>query len=145
MAQMELNVFKLESGNYEFDDSEIKQRYDNQKQLNAQLQEQKRWLEHELEDVSNYPLCTSPTFFLFIDAVKMQTHYRRPSLFMVLLFAVMTIHIKFNWNITPVLCSKPELTICGFAIHVQIFLERNSCEYRGFDVFFLSDKNENPK
>ena len=51
---MELNVFKLEAGNYEFDDSEIKQRYDNQKQLNAQLQEQKRWLEHELEDVSNY-------------------------------------------------------------------------------------------
>jgi hypothetical protein len=52
---MELNVFKLESGNYEYDDSEIKQRYDNQKQLNAQLQEQKRWLEHELEDVSNKP------------------------------------------------------------------------------------------
>jgi hypothetical protein len=52
VAQLELNVFKLESGNYEFDDSEIKQRYDNQKQLNAQLHEQKRWLEHELEEVS---------------------------------------------------------------------------------------------
>ena len=52
VAQMELNVFKLESGNYEYDDSEIKQKYDNQKQLNAQLQEQKRWLEHELEEVS---------------------------------------------------------------------------------------------
>ena len=51
MAQLELNVYKLESGNYEFDDSEIKQKYDNQKQLNAQLQEQKRWLEHELEEV----------------------------------------------------------------------------------------------
>jgi hypothetical protein len=61
---MELNVYKLESGNYEFDDSEIKQRYDNQKQLNAQLQEQKRWLEHELEDVST---------IRFLDAVKMQT------------------------------------------------------------------------
>ena len=51
VAQLELNVYKLESGNYEFDDSEIKQKYDNQKQLNAQLQEQKRWLEHELEEV----------------------------------------------------------------------------------------------
>ena len=58
---MELNVFKLESGNYEFDDSEIKQRYDNQKQLNAQLQEQKRWLEHELEDVSNYYVLHRPS------------------------------------------------------------------------------------
>ena len=49
---MERNVFQLESGNYDFDDSEIKQRYDNQRQLNIQLQEQKRWLEHELEEVS---------------------------------------------------------------------------------------------
>ena len=49
---METNVFKLEGGNYEFDDSEIKQSYDNQKQLNTQLQEQKRWLEHELEEVN---------------------------------------------------------------------------------------------
>ena len=51
VAQMEVNVFKLEGGNYEFDDSDIKQRYDNQKQLNNQLQEQKRWLEHELEEI----------------------------------------------------------------------------------------------
>jgi len=48
---MERNVFELESGNYDFDDSEIKQRYDNQRQLNVQLQEQKHWLEHELEEV----------------------------------------------------------------------------------------------
>ena len=48
---MERNVYQLESGNYDFDDSEIKQKYDNQRQLNIQLQEQKRWLEHELEEV----------------------------------------------------------------------------------------------
>ena len=46
---MEANVIALESGNPEADDSEMKQKYDNQKQLNVQLQEQKRWLEHELE------------------------------------------------------------------------------------------------
>ncbi len=51
LAEMERNVFELESGNYDFDDSEIKQRYDNQRQLNVQLQEQKHWLEHELEEV----------------------------------------------------------------------------------------------
>ena len=51
---MERNVYQLESGNYDFDDSEIKQKYDNQKQLNAQLQEQKRWLEHELEEVRSW-------------------------------------------------------------------------------------------
>ena len=80
---MEANVIALESGNPEADDSEMKQKYDNQKQLNVQLQgrlrslgcaiprphfrgsgidsrnlglnyliqEQKRWLEHELEQV----------------------------------------------------------------------------------------------
>lgn len=51
LAEMERNVYELESGNYDFDDSEIKQRYDNQRQLNVQLQEQKHWLEHELEEV----------------------------------------------------------------------------------------------
>ncbi len=48
---MEANVIALESGNADADDSEAKRKYDNQKQLNAQLQEQKRWLEHELEQV----------------------------------------------------------------------------------------------
>ena len=48
---MEQNVIQLESGNLEADDSQIKQKYDNQKQLNIQLAEQKRWLEHELEQV----------------------------------------------------------------------------------------------
>ena len=48
---MERNVLALESGNLEADDSEIKTKYDNQRQLNVQLQEQKRWLEHELEQV----------------------------------------------------------------------------------------------
>ncbi len=50
---MERTVNELEAGNYDADDSEIKHRYDNQRQLNIQLQEQKRWLEHELEQVSN--------------------------------------------------------------------------------------------
>lgn len=49
---MEANVIQLESGNFDADDSEIKQKYENQRQLNVQLQEQKRWLEHELEQVS---------------------------------------------------------------------------------------------
>lgn len=48
---MERNVMQLEAGNLEADDSEIKIKYDNQRQLNVQLQEQKRWLEHELEQV----------------------------------------------------------------------------------------------
>lgn len=48
---MERNVLDLESGHLEADDSEVKQKYDNQRQLNVQLQEQKRWLEHELEQV----------------------------------------------------------------------------------------------
>jgi hypothetical protein len=34
---MENNVIQLEAGNLEADDSEIKQKYDNQKQLNIQL------------------------------------------------------------------------------------------------------------
>jgi hypothetical protein len=75
VAEMERNVYQLEAGNYDVDDSEIKQKYDNQRQLNIQLQEQKRWLEHELEEVccfsppppqilfnSNYPF--SPTTLL---------------------------------------------------------------------------------
>ena len=52
---MEKNVMQLESGNLEADDSEIKQKFDNQRQLNVQLQEQKRWLEHELEQVGYHP------------------------------------------------------------------------------------------
>ena len=47
-----MNVLQLEQGNLEADDSEARQRYENQKQLNLQLMEQKRWLEHELEQVS---------------------------------------------------------------------------------------------
>ena len=47
---------QLESGNLEADDSEIKQKFDNQRQLNVQLQEQKRWLEHELEQVCQISL-----------------------------------------------------------------------------------------
>ena len=50
-GRMESNVIQLEAGNLEADDSEIKQKYDNQKQLNIQLSEQKRWLEHELEQI----------------------------------------------------------------------------------------------
>jgi hypothetical protein len=53
---MERTVSELEAGNYDADDSEVKHRYDNQRQLNIQLQEQKRWLEHELEQVQNYLL-----------------------------------------------------------------------------------------
>ena len=55
--------------------------------------------------------------------------YRRPSL-----FTVLTIHIKFKWNLTPVLCSKPGLAIRSFTIHIQIFLERNPRELRGKPV-----------
>lgn len=51
VRKMEGNVIQLEAGNLEADDSEIKQKYDNQKQLNIQLAEQKRWLEHELEQI----------------------------------------------------------------------------------------------
>ncbi len=53
---MERTVSELEAGNYDADDSEVKHRYDNQRQLNIQLQEQKRWLEHELEQVQIYLL-----------------------------------------------------------------------------------------
>ena len=41
------------SGNIEGEDSEPKQKYESQKQMNAQLLEQKKWLEHELEEVSH--------------------------------------------------------------------------------------------
>ena len=57
---MEANVIALESGNPEADDSEMKQKYDNQKQLNVQLQEQKRWLEHELEQGNSIGQKKSP-------------------------------------------------------------------------------------
>ena len=51
VRKMEANVLQLEAGNLEADDSPIKRKYDNQRQLNIQLVEQKKWLEHELEDV----------------------------------------------------------------------------------------------
>ena len=63
-------------------------------------------------------LCSVPVFQKF-------RNYWRPSLFAVLLFAVLTIHIKFMLSLTPVLS---ELAIRGSAIHIQIFLERNSRE-----------------
>ena len=51
ISLQEANVIQLEAGNLEADDSEIKRKYDNQRQLNIQLAEQKRWLEHELEQI----------------------------------------------------------------------------------------------
>ena len=51
LTQLEKAVLDLEAGNLSADDSEIKQRFDHQRQLNIQLQEQKRWLEHELEQI----------------------------------------------------------------------------------------------
>ena len=48
---MERNVLAMEAGNHETDDSDAKQKYEGQKQLNIQLMEQKRWLEHELEEI----------------------------------------------------------------------------------------------
>ena len=51
VRMLERSVMELEAGNLSADDSEIKVKYDNQRQLNVQLQEQKRWLEHELEQV----------------------------------------------------------------------------------------------
>ena len=51
---MEANVLQLEAGNVDADDSETKIRYENQRQLNVQLLEQKRWLEHELEQVREF-------------------------------------------------------------------------------------------
>ena len=48
---MEASVIQLEAGNLEADDSPIKRKYDSQRHLNIQLAEQKKWLEHELEDV----------------------------------------------------------------------------------------------
>ncbi len=56
-------------------------------------------------------------------------------LFVVLLFAIMTIHIKISWNLTPYLCSKPGIGIRGFAIHIHKKLERYPREYRGKLVF----------
>ena len=64
---MEKNVMQLESGNLEADDSEIKQKFDNQRQLNVQLQEQKRWLEHELEQVTKiWVINIKVTFYIYI-------------------------------------------------------------------------------
>ncbi|XP_040569312.1 uncharacterized protein [Lepeophtheirus salmonis] len=51
VTAMERNVLQLEGGNLSIDDSEEKQKYENQKHLNVQLQEQKKWLEHELEQI----------------------------------------------------------------------------------------------
>merc|ERR1711953_271669 len=51
VRMMERNVLAMEAGNHETDDSEAKQKYEGQKQLNIQLMEQKRWLEHELEEI----------------------------------------------------------------------------------------------
>jgi hypothetical protein len=69
--------------------------------------------------------------------------YRRPSLFTVLLFEVLTIHIHLKRNLTSCLCSKSGLAIRGFAIHIQIFLEPNPREYRGKPVFtqFMNNSN----
>ena len=77
VAQMEVNVFKLEGGNYEFDDSDIKQRYDNQKQLNNQLQEQKRWLEHELEEVCTISLSPSLALSFILTLSLSHTHKKK--------------------------------------------------------------------
>eukprot|EP00090_Calanus_glacialis_P007611 TRINITY_DN16050_c0_g1_i1.p1 TRINITY_DN16050_c0_g1~~TRINITY_DN16050_c0_g1_i1.p1 ORF type:complete len:377 (-),score=139.92 TRINITY_DN16050_c0_g1_i1:90-1220(-) len=51
VRMMERNVLAMESGSHETDDSDAKQKYEGQKQLNTQLLEQKRWLEHELEEI----------------------------------------------------------------------------------------------
>ena len=51
VRMMERNVVAMEAGNHETDDSDAKQKYEGQKQLNIQLMEQKRWLEHELEEI----------------------------------------------------------------------------------------------
>ena len=45
-------IFVIIWGNFESDESEPKQKYEGQKQINVQLQEQKKWLEHELEEVT---------------------------------------------------------------------------------------------
>ena len=74
---MEKNVMQLESGNLEADDSEIKQKFDNQRQLNVQLQEQKRWLEHELEQVRFFPYFIVCQNHPFMNSITIQ---RRPIL-----------------------------------------------------------------
>ncbi len=56
------------------------------------------------------------------------------SLFTVLLFAILTIHIEFLRNLISYLCSKPVLGICGFMIHIRKILERNFREWRGKPV-----------
>ncbi len=55
VCSMEANVLSLEAGNMvdaADADSDEQQKHENQRQLNVQLQEQKCWLEHELEQVS---------------------------------------------------------------------------------------------
>ena len=49
---MSYQFLNLCSGNIEGEDSEPKQKYESQKQMNLQLLEQKKWLEHELEEVT---------------------------------------------------------------------------------------------
>ena len=63
--------------------------------------------------------------FSRISVLIVNRNYWRPSLFAVLLFAVLTIHIKFMLSLTPVLS---ELAIRGSVIHIQIFLKRNPRE-----------------
>jgi hypothetical protein len=59
---------------------------------------------------------------------------RWPSLFTVLLFAVLAIHIFLKRNLTRCLCSKSGIPIRGFAIHIQIFLEPDVHEQQGKPV-----------
>ena len=47
---MEASVTALEAGEVEAIDSPVKRKWDSQKHLNIQLAEQKKWLEHELEE-----------------------------------------------------------------------------------------------
>ena len=47
VRMMERNVIAMESGNHETDDSDAKQKYEGQKQLNIQLMEQKRWAKYQ--------------------------------------------------------------------------------------------------
>jgi len=51
VMNMEKNILTLEGGNLEVDDNDVKQKFENQKQLNTQLEEQQKWLEDELEEI----------------------------------------------------------------------------------------------
>jgi hypothetical protein len=59
---------------------------------------------------------------IVIAFVKVIMLYRCSSLFAVLLFAILTIHIEIY------LCSKPGLRIHGFAINIQKILGHNPLE-----------------